>query len=164
MPAPITVDLLKIPMLRSVGVEMLSRLVPISEMRRSGDGERIYALGEPAHHFFICHRGEVLSEQAIARDITATVSVITPGSCFGWPALLPDGIYRSDAVSQGETECIAIEAASLRQLMDNDHEFGYTLYKAMCGSLVERLFARTDQLLQLVALHPDLRAAITREE
>ncbi|GAB7080066.1 Crp/Fnr family transcriptional regulator [Megalodesulfovibrio paquesii] len=164
MASPITVDLFQIPMLRNVGVEMLSRLIPISEYRRYGDGERICSLGEPAHHFFICQRGEVLSEQAIGRDISATVSVISPGSCFGWAALLPDATYRSDTTSQGDTECIAIESASMRQLMESDHEFGFHLYKAMCGSLVDRLFTRTDQLLQLLSLHPDLRAAIVRDE
>ncbi len=164
MTAPVTVEMLQIPMLRAVGTEMLSRLVPVSDLRRYGDGERIYSHGEPAHHLFICYSGEVLSEQPLSPDITATVSIISPGSCFGWPVLLEKGTYRSDAVSQGETECIRIDGDAMRQLIDSDHEIGFHLLKAMCSSLVDRLFTRTDQLLHLLSLHPDLRTAISRPE
>lgn len=164
MSAPITVEMLQIPMLRAVGVEMLSRLVPVSEMRRYSDGERVYSHGEPAHNFYICYSGEVLSEQPLSPDITATVSIITPGTCFGWPVLLPNGTYRSDTVSQGNSECIRIDGAALRQLIDSDHEIGYHLLRGMCESLVDHLFTRTDQLIQLLSLHPDLRTAITRTE
>ena len=82
-----------------------------------------------------------ISEQ-FARDMATkdvTVSTVGSGDVFGWSGLVPP--YRATAGAKALTQCrvIAIESEALRDIFEDDSQFGYLMSQKAAQVIRDRL-------------------------
>lgn len=67
------------------------------------------------------------------------VETIQDGDFLGWSWLIRPNKYHFDAVAQEKVRAIAFDAKELRKEMENNHNFGYKIYRIFTPIIVERL-------------------------
>ncbi len=149
---------LRAPMFSKIKDSVLSRLLPMAELRSYSHEDVIFQRGAGATHLFLVRSGAALLTHPLSEAVSVTISSVEPGYCFGWSALSPGSAYRTDALAQGKSTMIALPGNALLDLMAEDHTLGYQVLLAMTQVLQERLYARTDQFFRLLTQHPDLQA------
>ena len=92
-------------------------------------GTQMYKKGDPARSLFMCQEGKVvmvmdnyMGPQRTPMQIT--VDIITRGESMGWSAVVEPYLYTLGALCIDNCRLIALDAAKLRALMDDDCELG----------------------------------------
>jgi CRP/FNR family cyclic AMP-dependent transcriptional regulator len=150
-------DLKQIVMLTYLTDSMREALAGITDLLRYDKGEVIFKENEPAERFFMLHSGYVLLEQKISDKVTVFMGSIKPGFSFGWSAMLADGRYTSDAVSDESSEVLSFRREKARQLFELDPEMGFRLVQRVLVVVKKRLDHRTEQFRQAIKNHPDMQ-------
>ncbi|HYN39568.1 MAG TPA: hypothetical protein VES39_09975, partial [Rhodospirillales bacterium] len=78
------------------------------------------------------------------------------GDPLGWSWLIPPYTTHFDARALELTRVICFDAACLRGKMEEDHAFGYELYKRMVPVMASRLAAARRQMIDVFG-RPDTR-------
>jgi CRP/FNR family cyclic AMP-dependent transcriptional regulator len=80
----------------------------------------------------------------------ATMEPIGKGEILGWSALVKPYRYTLGARAAKKSRLIEIEAEPLRELLDDNPEYGYYLIKQVAEVIGERLVFKCVQLLSMV--------------
>lgn len=111
--------------------------------------EWILREGDPASVFYVLTTGRAALEINAAGLHGMTIETLGPGDVVGISWILPGQSWTFDARAVDVCTALAIDAARLRKLCDNDTELGYELYKRFAGLMRSRLQATRVQLLDL---------------
>ena len=149
-------DLKAIVILNYLTDDMLTRMVPMIDLLRFQQEDRIFNEGDDADRFHMLKRGKVLLEQRLSDQITVSVSSIKPGFSFGWSALLEQEHYTSDAVCAEPCDILSIRSPKIKKLMDEDHSLGYRLSQRILHVVKKRFDVRTEQFIRVIRHHPDI--------
>ncbi len=155
----ITLDDLRIPIFSEIDDASLKKLRDIADVKEYEDGEVVYTRDDPAEYFFIVLSGEAVLEYKLSDEVQVIFSSISPGYCFGWTAL-SDTPRHASARNRGASRYVVIPAKALRTLLDEDHDLGYHVYRAFAKIALDQLFIRTDQFINMLSHHPDLKNAL----
>jgi len=158
-----TLSNLRISLFKDLSGEMLEKLLPLVLERPYEEGRIIYKKGEIADNFFILKNGRVVQEVDMGPSISASISTHTPGSCFGWSSLIPGSQFATSVICESPCDVLLISSAKLFALMEADHTLGYTLHKRICAEMLMRLNKRTEQLIRVLSLHPQLRHVVEQD-
>jgi CRP-like cAMP-binding protein len=134
------------PHFAGVSEESLRHIAMISEERNFHAGAVVVREGEPASHLFVVSHGEVDVQSVLADGEHKTVDTLVPGDLLVWSALVEPHLARFWAVARSDAAVIAIEADSLRELMERDHRLGHRLMTGIAVALSHRLVGARIQL------------------
>lgn len=152
-----TIDDFKIaPIFADLGDDVLEKLASVSSDVSFEEDEAVFERDADAAALFIIKEGKVLNESDLSADISVTLDSLKPGYVFGWRAVLPGEVYGLRAVAAQHTECVKIDAKALRELMETDHTFGFSLMRRLFWVVQMRYLNRTDQFTRMLRRHPDL--------
>ncbi|MFO7838956.1 MAG: cyclic nucleotide-binding domain-containing protein [Desulfosalsimonadaceae bacterium] len=141
--------------LQELSDEMLEKLLPFIEMQHFEEREDIFREGERHEKFYMLKKGKVLLEKRISDKITISIASIKPGFSFGWSAMLNEPL-RLDALCSEPSVVYALSAKATLQLMENDPNMGYLIYKQLIQIVQRRLDLRTEQFVRMITRHPDI--------
>ncbi len=110
-------------------------------------GMQVVATGEPANCFYLIVSGRIALETLGAYS-PLRVQSIGPGDVLGWSWLFPPYCWHFNAIAEEPTETIFFYGSRLRQLCDQNHDFGYELFKRMSQILVSRLQTTRDKWIE----------------
>ncbi|SKA73200.1 Crp/Fnr family transcriptional regulator [Desulfobaculum bizertense] len=154
----ITLDeLKKFQMFEGLENDVLQKIIDMATVKTYKAEELIYRSEAEADNFFIVYSGKALLEGAVSDNITVSYSALKPGYVFGWYSLVPSTHHFSSARATEESQIIEIPGDSLRMLMDENQSFGYKFMNRMYMLLKMRLDRRSEQLVKILARHPDLQ-------
>jgi len=133
---------------------MLKEIAMLSEEVELEAGEWLFQEEEEATRFYMILEGSLsltlyLFLNGHGRHIEAT-GPLTPGEILGWSALIKPHFYKLGAQAEEKTRLLAIDAVSLRELLDDNPGFGYFFLKNVAEVLGERLTSTCIQLLSIV--------------
>lgn len=157
-------DLNNVPMFQGLGEDALKKVLPLAVLEKYNTDDVIYEPDAPADNFYIVRSGKALLEGDINENITVSLAALKPGYLFGWYALVPSNNHSMRARATEPTEVIAIPGDSLRQLMDENHDFGYRLMNRLYMLIKMRLDRRSEQFMKILARHPDLTMGASEDE
>lgn len=149
-------DLKQFVMLGYLTDEMLEALVPITEMLRFDQDEKIFKQGEKADRLYLLRKGNVLLEQRITDTLTVSLSAIKPGFSFGWSAMLEDAVYSTDAICAEPCEVFSFRESKIKKKMAENHSLGYIINQRLLYVLKKRYDTRTEQFVKTIKLHPEI--------
>lgn len=124
--------------------EQLERLASITAEETYAAGSQMYKKGDPARSLYILLEGKVVMslESYLGPHrppMQVTVDTIARGETMGWSAVVEPYIYTLGALCIDNTKLIALDAAKLRNLMDEDCDLGYKVMKAIAKIISSRL-------------------------
>lgn len=138
-------------------LEILAECAERTEFRA---GEIIFRRGEPSSRFYLIEEGAVSVE--IEEDARGAISIQTlgAGAELGWSWLFPPYLWHFDARAVKPTRAIFFYGSWLRELCQDNPEFGYELMRRMAQVFVSRLQSAQEQLVRLsgVALDAQYQA------
>ncbi|GAI38481.1 unnamed protein product, partial [marine sediment metagenome] len=123
----------------------------------------------------ICRIMYVIQSGKVAVEVTvrigrgtegsATIDVITQGNCFGYPGLIGPNILCTRARTLERTKVIALNAAELKRLLEDNPEMGYKVVSNLAKVVCSRLqsIRQTASRILSVIFH-DLKAPLAAAE
>ncbi len=128
----------------SLDESRLKRVAGLAKVQFFPAGAEVFREGEALSELYLLERGSVKLTMGVrlwSGDATlrSIVSIIDPYGTFGWSSLIDP--YRATLSAETTRECtmVNIDAAALREEMDRDCEFGYSVMTALSGLISERL-------------------------
>lgn len=150
-------DLREIVIMTHLEHEMLERVCRTVDVLSYNEQEVIFKQGDTADRFYMVKRGKVLLEQKMTDMVTVSVGSIHPGHSFGWSTMIDEGYYTTDAVCAEPCEIFSIRSSQLRNMCTEDPRMGFMLLQRLLVILKKRYEQRTEQFLQVIQHHPDMR-------
>jgi CRP-like cAMP-binding protein len=110
-------------------------------------GQVIFREGDPANRFYLIRSGKIVLESHTKTLGSIPIQTVSDGEILGWSWLFAPYYWHFDARAVEKTEAIFYYGTPLRTECENDHDFGYEMYRRMAEVLVNRLQATRRQLL-----------------
>ena len=137
---------------------MLDEIAMLSSQISVADGDWIFRENEEATKFYIVLEGQVALTLYLFYNGTGrhlkTTSPLTKGELFGWSSVVKPHHYKMGARAEADSDLLVIDGVGLRQLLDDNPEFGYEFYKKIAEEISDRLEFKLVQLLSLL-LEPE---------
>jgi CRP/FNR family transcriptional regulator, cyclic AMP receptor protein len=102
-------------------------------------GQHIFQQGDPANRFYLILEGRVELELDSEDDGILSVRSLGPGDNLGWSWMFPAGSFQVNAKAAEPTKTIFFYGTRLRQLCEEDHDFGYEIMKRVAEAVVRRV-------------------------
>lgn len=127
---------------RELSGAQIALIAASSEIQDFTEGQAIYRLGEPAKAMYVLMKGNVRMAIEFGRRNATAGAIVRRGEVFGWAALTPRSNLRI-ATASCLTPCVllAIDGASLTELMELDHTLGYVVLKQLTQLITGTLTA-----------------------
>ncbi|MEY6433892.1 Crp/Fnr family transcriptional regulator [Thioalkalicoccus limnaeus] len=139
-------DLRRIPLFEPLTSEQLARIHTGLRERRCEAGERLFAQGDVARHFFLVADGSVKLSRLSRDGDEKVIEVIQAGQLFAEAVMFMDERrYPVNATTVTETRLILFEHAPLLGLLDESPDVALKLL----GSLSRRIHGLLSQLDEL---------------
>jgi CRP-like cAMP-binding protein len=117
--------------------------------------EYVLREGERAQTFYIIRRGAIALEVRGAGRAVLIVDTKHDGDIVGWSWLFAPYRWQFDGRTTEPCSLVAIEGARLRDMCEDDHEFGYQLMRRF-ASVVQQMLQNTR--MQLLDFYGNARA------
>ncbi len=137
------------PYFKWASLDTLKTLSMLTEERSYKTGEELFRGGEPAEYLYLLIRGEVDIQYPLSSGERRTVDKLGKGDLLVWSAVVEPYMNTSFGVARSDCEVVSIDAVRLRQLLDEDPEFGQSLMSQMVKVVASRLTGARRQLAQL---------------
>ena len=151
-----------------VAPEALEIIAQKGEVLELEPEEVVFHYKEPAGHFYGLLKGEVdlsvvFIDRVLKTDIEyeesiqaslvdeekwIVVDTVSPGQVFGWASLVGPGLRTVTAQCTEASRVIAIPAAELKMMLEEDPSLGYTIMTRLSHIISNRLKNRTDKLIE----------------
>ena len=148
--------------------EKLEKIARLGEVLAFKADEVIFRYDEPALHLYGVLEGEVglsvvfkdkvlkteieyeeaIQARMVEEEKSIMVDSVKPGQVFGWASLVGPGRRTVTAHCMQETRVVALPAAELRALLEEDNAVGYAIMKKMSDIISKRLKKRTEKLIE----------------
>ena len=135
--------------LRGFTDRQLDVLATIARTATFSAGAILGREGEPADSFYLVASGRVALEIHTPERGGVCIQTVGPGEPVGWSWLVPPHRWQFDARIVEPVQAIALDAATLRDRCEQDHELGYQLLKRLVTVVASRLAATRLQLLDI---------------
>lgn len=139
------------PLFSGLSETALRRLAEMAEQRRYGAGEVLFHEGTRGGDLFVLRQGKVHLKMRVPGHGSIPILTLGPGQLVAWSAVLGAGEMTTSAVALEETETLAMPGGKLKELCEQDREFGCQFMERMAAALARRLVATRLQLLDLFA-------------
>jgi CRP/FNR family transcriptional regulator, cyclic AMP receptor protein len=126
------------PLFHGMGEQDRRILADCSMRATFQPGAMVVEAGQPANCFYLIVSGRIVLETPDPYS-PRRVQSIEPGNVFGWSWLFPPYCWHFNAIAEEQTETIFFYGSRLRQLCDQNHDFGYELFKRMSQILISNL-------------------------
>lgn len=131
--------------------ETQEKLVNLGTVVEFEADEVILQEGEEPKEFGILVSGRLALRTLVPERGPVTILSVEPGDIFGWSALLSGTHAQSTVVATEPSRALAIDGATLRAAIKEDHALAASLYPRVLQAVGRRLRATRLQLLDLFA-------------
>jgi CRP-like cAMP-binding protein len=151
-----------------VAPEPLEMIAQKGEVLEFGPGEVIFHFDEPADHLYGLLEGEVdlsivfkdkvlkteieyeeaIQARMVDEEKSIVIDTVLPDQIFGWASLVGPAKRTVTAGCTEKCRVVAIAAADLEAMFNQDHHLGYVIMKKLSDIIAKRLKVRTDKLIE----------------
>lgn len=125
--------------LKGMSKEHLEILQDASMYAQFEPGEVIFREGEPANRFYLIHTGEVELETAVEGKGMISIQKLGPGDVLGWSWLFRPYYWHFNARAIQRTTATFYYGTRLREVCEQNHDFGFEMMKRISEVLLQRL-------------------------
>jgi CRP-like cAMP-binding protein len=135
--------------LHDVSQEHLVELANVASLRDFNAREVVFREGEVAKHVYLVVFGNVSLEICAPGIGCKRILTVGPGELLGWSALLDQSRWTATARTMTPTQLVALDAAPLLAICENNPQFGYEFMRRAMFALTTRLNSTRMQLLDV---------------
>jgi CRP-like cAMP-binding protein len=139
------------PFWKGLNARFFPLLNECASEKRFGVQQQIFQEESHADHFYLIRGGRVALETFAPGKGPITIQTIGAGEVLGWSWLFPPYRWHFSARSIDETDVVAFDARALREMAEENHDFGYDIAKRVAQVILLRLQATRMQLLDFYA-------------
>jgi len=129
--------------------DSLSTMAMVSNDVEFEAGQELFKPGEPADFMYVLTEGEVAIQYAASDGKRRTVDTLGPGDLILWSAVVDPFVATAFGVASTACKAVSIDAARLRQLMDEDGDLRNSLMTQIVKVTAARLKGAREQLARL---------------
>ena len=141
------------PLFAGQNAEMLKQMALLADEKEVREGGRLFFEGEIANSLYLIEEGAVSLTMNLGEFGERRIEKLDPlgkGEVIGWSALIEPHVYTMGATAEEQTRYVAFDGEALRELLANNPEAGYFLYKKMAEVMGQRLVSKCTQIMSLV--------------
>jgi len=139
------------PFFEEIEPAQVNHLVECASHIRFHAEDILFRAGDSADHFYIIKEGKISLDVSVPGRGSVSIQTIYGGDVIGWSWLFPPYEWQFDARAMQDTQAVAFDGRSLRELCASDHEIGYQLMQRFAQVIAQRLQATRLQLLDIYA-------------
>ncbi len=149
--------------------DQLAKVLPLCQEEVYEAGVVTSPEGTVCRIMYVIQSGKVAVEVTVrigrGAEGSATIDVITQGNCFGFPGLIDPNILSTRARTLERTKVIALNAAELKRLLEDNPEMGCKVMSNLAKVVCSRLQSvrQTASRVLSVVFH-DLKAPLAAAE
>jgi CRP-like cAMP-binding protein len=132
-------------------VERLSDVSAVMKLRK---GERVYAEGIPASHFFVLLNGRVELRRPAEGGLSFLVDNVVEGGVFGVSSLTAGERYLLNAECVEDSEVLKVESQILRCILDENPAIGYAVQRRISQIFFKRYVEAMERLRSILLTIP----------
>jgi len=136
------------PFLKGMAARQLEILSAESMLAEFKTDERILYEGGPANRFYLILEGRVELESPMREGESIHTQTLSKGDVLGWSWIFPPYRWHFDARAVTPTKAIFFYGTRLRELCEENHDFGYELMKRISEIVIKRLQATLHELAE----------------
>jgi len=136
------------PFLRGMTARQLELLAENSMLAEFRTGELILMEGSHANRFYLILEGRVELESQVPGGQPVHLQALGVGDELGWSWLFPPYLWHFDARATAPTKAIFFYGTRLRELCEENHDFGYELMRRITEIVIKRLQAARRELME----------------
>ncbi len=142
----------RVPWLKEWSEAHFEKVLQLAHLVEKKAGEALFLEGDREDYLYIVLEGRVAIEITVPGRGRVRVSTIEPLDLVGWSSATPV-IQRRTAAARAvvPTRLIALDAAGLQRLCQEDYHFGYLFMQQVANVIASRLTATRLQLLDMFA-------------
>jgi CRP-like cAMP-binding protein len=125
------------------------RLAAVARLEGYRPGAVIFREGERVPRIFLVIEGTVALEIRVPAHGARRIFKLEPGELLGWSPILDQLPMTATARAFSPTRLVALDAAEVLALCQDDPKFGFTFMRQTAAALAARLTATRRQLLEL---------------
>jgi len=142
----------KIPWFKSLTPEHFQKTAELAHLRYAKAGETFFREGDKQDYVYIVLEGRVSLDIFVPHHGKVRFCTAEPYDVFGWSSVTPGMRQRTaGAVAVLDSTVACLDAEKLRQLAENDHDFGYLLMRRLANVVASRLMVTRLQLIDMFA-------------
>jgi len=141
----ISVDLLKsFALFQGFSDGDLSKFADIATEVSYKAGVQLWKKGDPANSLLLLVKGKVLMTLDVESGshtppIRVTVDIVTKGEGLGWSAVVEPYLYTRAVRCLDDSKVIALDAAKMREILNEDKALGFKFMHAIAKVIRDRL-------------------------
>jgi CRP-like cAMP-binding protein len=141
-----------IPWFAELKPEHLNRMVEAATLRNVYAGEELFKEGNKEDCFYVVVEGRVALDIFIPHRGKVRIYTAEPMDLIGWSATTPVVHSRTAGATVVRSgRLVAFNAEKVRQMCEEDHDFGYLFMRRMAHIIAGRLMVTRLQLLDMFA-------------
>jgi CRP/FNR family cyclic AMP-dependent transcriptional regulator len=113
------------------------------------EGEFLLGRHQEAKYFYFIINGSVSLQIFSHEHGIIELDNIQDGEILGWSWMVSPYQFHYDAIALEKTKAIFFDAVSLKNEMNNNHDFGFKVYSIFTPVIIERLQASRENILVL---------------
>jgi len=125
------------------------KLAGISRLQEYSKGATVFTEGSDHKDIYVIRSGRAEICMSIPARGCLPVLTLEAGDLVGWSSILKLGEMTATVVAMEDTQMVAIDAADLRELCEQDHDIGYQIMQRIATALSQRLVASRLQVLDM---------------
>jgi CRP/FNR family transcriptional regulator len=134
-----------------VNNQHLKDIAMISHEKTFEKGDRLFKEGNTATHLMFLRSGEIDVVYLLGDGREVIADTLVSGDTLAWSAVLTPHRLTASGIGNKDGSLILIEAEGLRNMCDENTDFGYSLMREIAGTLRSRLSAMRVQAAASVA-------------
>jgi CRP/FNR family cyclic AMP-dependent transcriptional regulator len=142
------------PLFAGQNYYMLKEIALLADEIELEAGDWLFQEREDATKFYVVLEGAISLCMTLhlngSDPHVEAMSPIGKGEVVGWSSLVKPYIYTLGARAARKSKVVAIEAPSLRELLNDNPQYGYYLLKNLSEVMGERLVNKCVQLVSIV--------------
>ena len=141
----------RIPWFRELNPHQLDSLARITSLRHLDQGEVLFCEGDSEDCMYVILEGEVQVEAHVPGKGSLQIYTADPLDIIGWSVLTPVIRQRTATVrALSTTHLVCFKSDLLRQLCEEDHDFGYTIMRRVANVVASRMLSTRLRLIELI--------------
>jgi CRP/FNR family transcriptional regulator, cyclic AMP receptor protein len=141
-----------IPWFQMMNAEHFKKVLGIAKICRYEPGQVIFHEGDKEDFLYVVLEGRVAIEMSVPGRGRMRILTAEPMEEVGWSSVTPVVRQRTaGARAVLPSRLVAFDAEALRQLCEEDHDFGYFVMRRLVNVVAGRLLTGRLQLLDMFA-------------
>lgn len=141
----------RVPWFNDLTSAALEKLAEITVLRQLNAGDILFKEGDAEICLFVLLEGEITLQTHAPGYGEVEIFTAEPLDVIGWSGLTPVIRQRTDtAIACSDCMLICLDSALLRQMCEEDHEFGYVIMRRIANVAASRLLTTRLHLFEVI--------------